>query len=46
MTVLLSHAGDDAAGVTWSWHDVDASRRCQAAHRDVRICPGTKHNGE
>jgi hypothetical protein len=22
--VLLSHAGDGAAEVTWQWHDVDA----------------------
>jgi hypothetical protein len=22
--VLLSYAGDSAAGVTWPWHDVDA----------------------
>jgi hypothetical protein len=24
VTMLLSHTGDDAVGVTWLWHDVDA----------------------
>jgi hypothetical protein len=31
VTVMSSHAGDDAVGVTWLWHDVDDEscwRRC------------------
>jgi hypothetical protein len=26
--------------------NVDASQRCQVAHQDACIGPGTKHNGE
>jgi hypothetical protein len=34
-TMLSSHAGDNVAGVTWLWCDVDAESCWQQRHRDM-----------